>query len=282
MSGQHVGYKRVSTEDQNTDRQLDGIVLDEVFVDKVSGKDLNRPGLADAFKHCRKGDTLHVHSMDRLSRSLQDLLNAVNQLNAKGVVVRFEKEKLEFTGDDTSASKLMLQIMGAVAEFERSMIRERQREGIAKAKADGKYKGRKPSLDDAKFEELKTRLPLERNRTKLAKELGISRATLYDYIKKAEAEANTCQPKMYGGSAEIVCEYRKRGLNLTELSEAMPYKGISRKMICRTIGLNMKDMDDRELLVRPETEALRHEYTNKLNAWLDSDEARADAAEDWT
>jgi DNA invertase Pin-like site-specific DNA recombinase len=184
MQGQRVGYIRVSSADQNTARQLDGIALDEWFEEKVSGKDLNRPELARAIQHCRKGDVFIVHSMDRLSRSLVDLLNIVRQLNEKGVTIRFEKEKLEFTGDDSPTSKLMLQVMGSVAEFERSMIRERQREGIAQAKADGKYKGRKPALDAEQIQRLKERVKAGGNKTVIASEFKISRASLYEYIKE--------------------------------------------------------------------------------------------------
>ena len=144
-----VGYVRISSVDQNTARQLDGVQLGKVYTDKCSGKDTNRPQLQVMLDSVREGDTVHVHSIDRLARSLSDLLNLVQSLNEKGVSVRFHKESLLFTGADDKYQNLMLQMMGAVAEFERSMIRERQREGIAKAKVAGAYKGRKKAVDNA-------------------------------------------------------------------------------------------------------------------------------------
>ncbi len=146
--GQRVGYRRVSTVDQNTDRQLDGVELDKVFTDKASGKDANRPELARALEYVRDGDTLVIHSMDRLARNLEDLLRLVRELTGRGVKVEFVKENLTFAGDDSAMSTLLLSMLGAVAAFERSMILERQREGIALAKAAGKYKGRKAALTD--------------------------------------------------------------------------------------------------------------------------------------
>lgn len=187
--GQLVGYIRVSTVDQNTVRQLDGVELDERFEDKVSGKDLNRPQLEAAIKHCRKGDTFIVHSMDRLSRSLTDLLAVVKELNEKGVTVQFHKENLAFTGDDSPMSMLMLNIMGSVAQFEREMIKERQREGIVKARAEGKYKGRAAALDAKQVTELKERAAKGENKAALAREYEITRTTLYKYLDlKSEKE----------------------------------------------------------------------------------------------
>ena len=144
--GQRIGYQRVSTVDQNTDRQLDGVELDKVFTDKASGKDANRPELHVRIEYVRDGDTLVVHSMDRLARNLEDLRRIVRELTGQGVRVEFVKENLTFAGDDSPMNTLLLSMLGAVAEFERSMILERQREGIALAKAAGKYKGRKASL----------------------------------------------------------------------------------------------------------------------------------------
>ncbi len=142
--GQRIGYQRVSALDQNTDRQLDGVELDKVFTDKASGKDTNRPELARAIDYAREDDTLVVHSMDRLARNLEDLRRIVRELTGQGVKVEFvERESLTFAGDDSPMNTLLLSMLGAVAEFERSMILERQREGIALAKAAGKYKGRK-------------------------------------------------------------------------------------------------------------------------------------------
>jgi DNA invertase Pin-like site-specific DNA recombinase len=179
--GKRIGYVRVSTVDQNTARQLDGVEVDKTFTDRASGKDVKRPQLQAALDYLRDGDTLIVHSMDRLARNLIDLRTLVERLTGTGVQVQFIKESLVFTGDDTAISKLMLSIMGAVAEFERSMLKERQREGIAHAKAAGIYKGRKPSLTPERAEELRKRVRTGENRAALAREFGISRETLYQY-----------------------------------------------------------------------------------------------------
>ena len=144
-----VGYIRVSSVDQNTERQLDGIALDKVFTDKESGATTARPQLQAMLEYVREGDCIIVHSIDRLARSLSDLLKLVEDLTKRGIHIRFNKEQLEFTGEDNPTQHLMLSMMGAVAQFERAMIKERQREGIAKAKQKGVYKGRTKTVDDA-------------------------------------------------------------------------------------------------------------------------------------
>jgi DNA invertase Pin-like site-specific DNA recombinase len=179
--GQRIGYQRVSTVDQNTARQLDGVELDKVFTDKASGKDINRPELARALDYVRDGDTLVIHSMDRLARNLEDLRRIVRELTNGGVKVEFVKEALTFAGDDSPMNTLLLSMLGAVAEFERSMILERQREGIAIAKAGGKYKGRKASLSQKQASELRERLAKGESVTALATEYGVSRQTVYNY-----------------------------------------------------------------------------------------------------
>lgn len=186
-TGQHgktVGYIRVSSLDQNTERQLDGMTLDKVFTDKASGKDTNRPELKAALEYLREGDRLVVHSLDRLARNLVDLKTIVTELTAHGVVVEFVKERLVFTGEDNPVSNLLLSVMGAFAEFERSLIRERQREGIALAKKAGVYKGRKPALTGERANELRGRALAGEKKAALAKEFGISRETLYQYIRE--------------------------------------------------------------------------------------------------
>jgi DNA invertase Pin-like site-specific DNA recombinase len=184
-NGQRVGYKRVSTVDQATTRQLDGVQLDEVFEDKVSGKDTNRPALQAALKHARKGDVLVVHSMDRLARNLGDLLKLVEELNGRGVSVEFIKEGLAFTGEDSPMQTLQLQLMGAFAQFERSMIRERQREGIAIAKANGVYAGhgRPAKFDAATIETIRVRVDDGARVSAIAREFGVSRPTIYRAIE---------------------------------------------------------------------------------------------------
>lgn len=179
--GKRVGYIRVSSVDQNTERQLEGEQLDKAFTDKVSGKDVNRPQLKAALEYLRDGDVLVVHSMDRLARNLVDLRTLVDDLTGRGVQVEFLKERLTFTGEDTLAAKLLLNVMGAVAEFERAMLKERQREGIAIAKKAGVYKGRKPSLTPERVKELRARVATGEKRAALAREFGISRETLYQY-----------------------------------------------------------------------------------------------------
>ncbi|NLU63344.1 recombinase family protein [Rhodococcus sp. HNM0563] len=179
--GQIIGYQRVSTTEQNTARQLDGLEFDKVFTDHASGKDTNRPQLTACLEYLREGDQLVVHSMDRLARSLVDLRRIVDDLTDRGVSVRFVKESMTFTRDESDpCSVLMLSVMGAVAEFERSLILERQREGIAVAKAAGKYKGRKAALSDAQARQVADRLTEGESATALATEYGVSRATIYN------------------------------------------------------------------------------------------------------
>ena len=184
MSGQQVGYVRVSSVGQNTDRQLDGIKLDRTFEEKASAKDARRPVLQECVAYVRSGDTLHVHSMDRLARNLDDLRSVVRALTSKGVVVRFHKEGLNFTGDDNAMANLLLSMLGAVAEFERALIRERQREGIAVAKAAGAYKGRKPTLAPDQVSELRRRAAMGEKKAALAREFGVSRETLYGSLRR--------------------------------------------------------------------------------------------------
>jgi DNA invertase Pin-like site-specific DNA recombinase len=180
--GQRIGYKRVSSVDQNEARQLEGVELDKTFTDKASGKDVNRPQLKRALEYLREGDTLVVHSMDRLSRNLHDLSTLVKKLTGEGISVEFVKERLTFTGNDDKMAELMLGILGSVAQFERSLIRERQREGIALAKTKGVYKGRKPSLSAERAAEMRKRADAGENKAALAREFGISRAALYVYL----------------------------------------------------------------------------------------------------
>lgn len=183
MSGQHIAYIRVSSVDQNTDRQLAGVVVDERFEDRASGKDTNRPGLTECLRHVRKGDTLHVHSIDRLARNMTDLLKLIEDLTERGVTVEFHNERLAFTGESDPFQRLQLQMMGAFAEFERSMIKERQREGIAAAKAKGKQIGAKRKLTDEQVSEMRQRLATGATKKDLAREYGVSRQTLYTALQ---------------------------------------------------------------------------------------------------
>ena len=181
--GQLVGYVRVSTFDQNENRQLEGVKIDRVFLDKASGKDVNRPQLALMMSFVREGDTIVCQSMDRLGRNLDDLRKMVLDLTARGVHVRFVKESLIFTGEDSPMANLLLSVMGAFAQFERELIRERQREGIELAKKAGAYRGRKHSLTMARAAELRLRLSEGENKSSLAREFGVDRTTVCRYAK---------------------------------------------------------------------------------------------------
>ena len=189
MAGQRIGYIRVSILDQQTERQLEGLVLDQTFTDKASGKDTKRPQLEFMLRFARTGATVVVHSMDRLARNLDDLRRIVHTLTSKGVRIEFVKEQLTFTGEDSPMASLLLSVMGAFAEFERALIHERQREGIALAKQRGAYKGRKKALSAAAIMQLRARITAGISKAKVARELGISRQTLYQYLQAGDGAA---------------------------------------------------------------------------------------------
>ncbi len=184
MKGQIIGYIRVSSEDQNADRQLEGLSVDKTFVDKISGKSIDRPQLQAMLEFVREGDTIIVHSMDRLARNLDHLRSLVQHLTTKKVKVFFVKENLAFTGEDSPMANLMLSVMGAFAEFERSLIKERQKEGIALAKLRGAYTGRKKSLSQAQVDEIISKVQVGIPKAKLAREYKISREALYQYLRR--------------------------------------------------------------------------------------------------
>jgi len=185
LSDQRIGYVRVSSVDQNTDRQLDGIPLSRVFTEKASGADTKRPELDRLIAFVREGDTVVVHSLDRLARNLDDLRRLVSTLTKRGVRIEFVKESLTFTGEDSPMANLMLSVMGAFAEFERSLLRERQREGIGQAKLRGVYRGRKPSLTEKQIAAGKKRVDAGESKSTVARDLGISRETLYKYLRRS-------------------------------------------------------------------------------------------------
>lgn len=178
-----LGYVRVSMHDQNPARQLEGIQIDHTFTDMASGKDVARPQLEAMMKFACAGDIVIVHSMDRLARNLDDLRRLVQILTQKGVEVRFLKEGMSFTGEDAPMSKLMLSVMGAFAEFERALIKERQREGIAIAKRKGLYRGRKKALSQDQQNDLRERVTQGEKKSVLAREFHISRETIYKYLR---------------------------------------------------------------------------------------------------
>jgi len=183
LSGQRIGYVRVSSCDQNPERQLENVPLDRIFTDKVSGKDTLRPQLEALFTFVRDGDTVVVHSMDRLARNLDDLRRIVQTLTGRGVRIEFVKESLTFTGDDSPMATLMLSVMGAFAEFERALIRERQREGIVLARQRGTYQGRKKMLSEGQVIQIRHRVSEGEPKSQIARDLGISRETLYQYLR---------------------------------------------------------------------------------------------------
>lgn len=192
MSGQVVGYIRVSSDDQNEARQVEGLRQalgrdpDRVFLDQISGKDRDRPAFQDMLAYVRAGDRLVVHSIDRLARSLADLEKTVEQLTAKGVEVEFVKERLHFTGQgDEAFAVFQRQLLGAFAQFERSIIRERQREGIELAKRRGTYKGRAPALSSDARADLVAKVAAGASHTLLMAEFGVSKATFYRYLNAA-------------------------------------------------------------------------------------------------
>ena len=188
-SSAKIAYARVSTDDQNLDRQLETLKAccpDKIFTDHLSGKNLERPGFQQMMDYVREGDIIYVASMDRMARNLDDLLTTTRLLQSKGITVHFLKENicLDPGAETSSMSKLIMSIMGAVAEFERSLIRERQREGIRLAIDRGVYKGRKP-IDPAKMQEARKLLDEGFTKTKVCEKLHISRQTLYKYLKQS-------------------------------------------------------------------------------------------------
>jgi DNA invertase Pin-like site-specific DNA recombinase len=178
-----VGYRRVSSIDQNLERQELGDI-ERVFEEKVSGKNTDRAALQEMIAFVRDGDEVVVYSIDRLARDLRDLESIIQTLNDKKVAITFLSERLTFTGDsDDALSRLQLQMMGAFAEFERNIIRKRQAEGIAKAKARGVYKGRRKQIDDQQIRELKAQ---GKRVSEIASELGVSRMSVYRALDAAD------------------------------------------------------------------------------------------------
>lgn len=183
----NIAYIRVSTIEQNEQRQieaLEGKNIDKWYIEKVSAKDTNRPKLQEMLDYAREGDTIYIHSFDRLARSTKDLLELIEQMQDKGIHLVSNKENIDTS---TPTGKLMVTMIGAINEFERANLLERQREGIAIAKAKGKYKGRKEIEIDKEFiKGYKRYMNRELNKTDLAKELDISRPTLNKLIKEYE------------------------------------------------------------------------------------------------
>lgn len=190
-----IGYVRVSSLDQNPDRQIEELKLhqvEKVFMDKVSGKNLDRPELLKMLSFIREGDVLIVHSLDRLARNLSDLLTMVQDLTSRGVSVRFINERLDFDADKEASpvAKLMLSMVGAFAEFERSMIKRRQMEGIALAKERGVYKGRQRTVTEEQISKIRLLLDVGVPLAAAAREVGVSRSTAYKYLNMSEGNCH--------------------------------------------------------------------------------------------
>ena len=185
VKGQQIGYVRVSSVEQNTGRQLEGIELDRIFIDRASGKNTDRPKFQEMLNYVREGDRVVVHSMDRFARSLKDLVTEVDQLVKRGIAIQFVKENITFTAQSTPMDNLMLQLMGAFAQFEREIILERQKEGIRLAAAQGKYKGRVHKLKPEQAETLRQEWKAGKYPSKMAlgQAYGISRQAVYRYLK---------------------------------------------------------------------------------------------------
>ena len=181
-------YIRVSSVDQNTDRQLANVSIqfDKVYTEKVSAKDVNRPQLQIMLEHIVQGDHIHVHSMCRLARDQRDLRNIVQRITDAGASITFYKESLTFNGDDNAFSLLMLNILGAVSEFERSIINERRKEGQQAAKAKGKHIGR-PKASSSRDDNIIKALKEGKSAYQIAKDLKVSRNTVAAIKKKLEA-----------------------------------------------------------------------------------------------
>jgi DNA invertase Pin-like site-specific DNA recombinase len=185
--GQVINYVRVSSIDQNEDRQLDALPkADKAFTDKASGSSTKRPALREMIDYIRKGDHIYVLSIDRLARNIEDLHRIVKQIKEKEAIVTFQKENLTYgNGDDNAMSDLLFNILGSFAQFERSMIKERQREGIAAAKARGKKLGRPSTLTDEDRQEIVKLHAEGRSKSALSRQFGVSRATILNINKAA-------------------------------------------------------------------------------------------------
>ncbi len=188
-----IGYIRVGTINENAVHQLEDIDVERTFADKTSGHKPSRPALAEMIAFVREGDTVFVDSMARLARNLDELRRLVHTLTGKGVRAEFVKERLAFTGKDSAMANLLLSMMGAFAEFERALIPERQRDGIAAAKTRGVYTGRKPALTSEQAQQLRDRAAAGEPKAALAKDFGISRGTVYNYLR-ADAAKKVVEP----------------------------------------------------------------------------------------
>jgi DNA invertase Pin-like site-specific DNA recombinase len=209
MTGKRLGYVRTSTTDQNVARQLDGVPLDKTFTEQLSGKNRERPQLKLCIEFAREGDTLFVHSLDRLGRNVRDLMDIVEELTTKGVTVQFMHPNLSFTGDgDSPINKLLFLLLAGFAEMERNLINERIKEGVAVAKRcevcgktrdehssqshqfKNKYLGRVPAIrqSNGKLETFQKLRAEGLSISEIARQLEVSRQTVYAHLAGAAKE----------------------------------------------------------------------------------------------
>jgi DNA invertase Pin-like site-specific DNA recombinase len=185
MTGKLIGYLRVSTAEQQTDRQLDGIELDKRFEEKISGKDTNRPELKAMLEYIREGDHVFVHELSRLGRSMVDLHKIVEDILKKKASVVFVKENMEFSPDriNDPVKDSLFGMLSVFSQFERSLIKQRQKEGIAAAKNRGKHLGRPIKLTADQKDEIRKRSAAGEKPPELSKAFNVARATIYNVIK---------------------------------------------------------------------------------------------------
>ncbi|MFG2909584.1 recombinase family protein [Kitasatospora sp. NPDC048286] len=189
-TGHLIGYARVSTDDQEAQLQRDALTeagCARIFTDKASGKNTDRPELSAVLDYLRPGDTLCVWKLDRFARSLIDLVTMVDALSARGIGFKVLTGALASIDPNTPDGRLMLQVVGAMAEFERSLIKDRTRAGLEAAKAQGRTGGRPSVISEDKLIIARTRRTKGESVSSIAKALGISRATLYRHLEIAES-----------------------------------------------------------------------------------------------
>ena len=185
--GQIVGYTRVSTVDQNDEGQqhtLKAAGATKIFSDRITGSAETRPGLDEMSRYVREGDTIVIYSIDRLARNVEHLLSTVKEWRDNGIAIVFIREALRIDGEKNPMSELLLGVIGHIAQFEKAIIKERQREGIEAAKRRGVYKGRKRALDEDQVKELQNLLRQTGNISEIARKMGVSRQTIYRYMKQ--------------------------------------------------------------------------------------------------
>ena len=185
MTGKKIGYIRVSSVDQNTDRQLDSLELDKIFIDKCSAVSTKRPQLENMLSFIREDDVIYVHSLDRLARSMRDMTKIKDFIIAKKCKLVFVKENLVFTENPTPMEELILNVFTSVYQFERSISKERQREGIEKAKKAGKYEGRKKVFTLEQQVDINEKIKLGIPKSRVARQYGVSHTTIYKYIDRS-------------------------------------------------------------------------------------------------